>query len=272
MLFERRWNAARSTRGRSRSSTWRRFRSLRARRARAGDGPVTTARSRRPGHGVVLPAELIPIAEETGLIRGIGGEVLVRACRAAAENSNGTAVTVHVSPRQFVHEDFGAVVQHALRASGLSPDRLWLEVTDSGVTEAVHSAARTFQELREMGVRLAIGNFGSGFSSFAQLRALMVDTVKIDMTLTHDLAASPRDRAVVEATIRLGQAIALNVVAEGITTEFQRQFLLGQGCRYGQGDLFAASQTTVPSAVSGVVREAPDSAPATGQTQLNNHM
>ncbi|MCY7403607.1 MAG: EAL domain-containing protein, partial [Cryobacterium sp.] len=197
------------------------------------------ARWRRPERGLVFPGEFIAIAEEVGLIKGIGTTVLGQACRAAVALDGRMAVSVNVSPRQFVQDDFGAVVKRALSASGLPPDQLWLELTESAVLDAIDSAARTFQELRSLGVRLAIDDFGTGYSSFTHLRAFTVDLLKIDLTFIRDLERSDHDRAIVDGILRLADSLNLDVVAEGIETSGQRDLLTEMGCRYGQGYLFS---------------------------------
>jgi len=197
------------------------------------------ARWRRPDKGLVLPGEFIAIAEEVGLIKGIGTTVLGQACRAAASLDGRMAVSVNVSPRQFVQDDFGLVVKRILKETGLPADRLWLELTESAVLEALDSAARTFQELRGLGVKLAIDDFGTGYSSFTHLRSFTVDLLKIDLTFVRDLERSDHDRAIVEGILRLGDSLHLDVVAEGIETTTQRDLLIGMGCRFGQGYLFS---------------------------------
>ncbi len=197
------------------------------------------ARWRRPERGLVFPGEFIAIAEEVGLIKGIGTAVLGQACHAAVARDGRMAVSVNVSPRQFVQDDFGAVVKRALSESGLPPEQLWLELTESAVLEAIDSAARTFQELRALGVRLAIDDFGTGYSSFTHLKAFTVDLLKIDLTFIRDLERSDHDRAIVEGILRLADSLHLDVVAEGIETTGQRDLLTGMGCRYGQGYLFS---------------------------------
>ena len=196
------------------------------------------ARWRRPGIGIVMPDTFISIADETGMIKDIGAAVLTQACLAAAAMPDGLAVSVNVSARQFVRHDFGAVVERALSLSQLPPDRLWLELTEGNIVEAIDSAARTFQELREQGVRVAIDDFGTGFSSFEHLRTFKVDMLKIDMTFVRDVGRSDHDRAIVEGILRLADSLHLDVVAEGIETALQRDLLRGLGCRFGQGYLF----------------------------------
>jgi len=205
------------------------------------------ARWRRPEVGIVLPETFISIAEETGLIKDIGATVLTQACLAAAAEPDGPAVSVNVSARQFVRHEFGAVVEGALRLSQLPPARLWLELTEGNVVEAIDSAARTFQDLRAQGVRIAIDDFGTGFSSFEHLRTFAVDMLKINMSFVHDVTGSDHDRAIVEGILRLADSLHLDVIAEGVETVSQRVLLRDLGCRYGQGYLFGRpSPTTTP--------------------------
>ena len=205
------------------------------------------ARWRRPERGLVMPGHFIALAEEVGLIKGIGSTVLSQACRAATGLAKGMAVSVNVSARQFVQGDFGDVVRQVLAESGLPPEQLWLELTESAVPDAMDSAARTFQELRDLGVRLAIDDFGTGYSSFSHLRAFTVDLLKIDLTFIRNVESSDHDRAIVEGILRLADSLKLDVVAEGIETTSQRDLLRGMGCRYGQGYLFSKpAQSAVP--------------------------
>jgi len=209
------------------------------------------ARWRRPVQGLVFPGDFISVAEEAGLIEGIGGEVLRQACLTAVAIENGPAVSVNVSTHQFAQDDFGAVVQGALRSSGLPADRLWLELTESSAIDATGFAARTFQSVREMGVHVAIDDFGTGYSSFAHLRTLTVDTLKISMTFIQDLERSTKDRAVVAGMVRMADSLRLRVVAEGITTAKQRDVLLSMGCPLGQGALFSPPKPMIPDRVLG---------------------
>jgi diguanylate cyclase (GGDEF)-like protein/PAS domain S-box-containing protein len=198
------------------------------------------ARWRRPEHGLVLPGYFIALAEEVGLIKQIGRTVLDQACRATAALDSGIAVSVNVSGLQFVRDDFFTVVTRALNSSGLSPDRLWLELTESAMIDAADSAAKIFNELRDLGVRLAIDDFGTGYSSISHLRTFDVDLVKIDSTFVRDIEFSARDRAIVEGIIQMADLLELQVVAEGIETPAQLDLLLEMGCRFGQGHLFSA--------------------------------
>jgi diguanylate cyclase (GGDEF)-like protein/PAS domain S-box-containing protein len=196
-------------------------------------------RWRRPDRGLVLPGDFVHVAEEVGLIKDIGTTVLRQATLAGAGMVDGPAVSVNVSAHQFVRSDFQAVVEEALALSGLAPQRLWLELTESAVVEAIDTAARSFQALRDQGVCIAIDDFGTGFSSFAHLRNFPVDLLKVDMAFVEELEQAPRDRAIVEGILRMADALHLDVVAEGIETTGQRDLLRVFGCRYGQGYLYS---------------------------------
>jgi diguanylate cyclase (GGDEF)-like protein len=207
-------------------------------------------RWRRPGRGLVMPKEFVHVAEEIGVIEELGTTVLRQAALAAGDLADGPAVSVNVSAKQFVRADFQAVVEEALALSGLAPERLWLELTESAVLDAIDSAARNFQALRDRGVRIAIDDFGTGFSSFAHLRSFPVDLLKVDMTFVTDLEHQSRDRSIVEGILRMAEALGLDVVAEGIETSGQRDLLRGFGCAYGQGFLFARpSPIVVPQVI-----------------------
>ncbi|WP_188113468.1 putative bifunctional diguanylate cyclase/phosphodiesterase [Nocardioides humilatus] len=214
--------------------------------------PVATealARWRRPEHGLVLPGDFITVAEEVELIAEIGGSVLDRACLAAACLPEHLSVSVNVSAKQFVHGDFQARVATALELSGLDPSRLWLELTEGAVIEAVDSAARSFQSLRASGVKLAIDDFGIGYSSFVRLRQFDVDVLKMDRTFTAGLADVPRDRELAGTMISMGHALGLAIVAEGIETTTQRDILEELGCDLGQGYLYSrVSPVAAPAA------------------------
>ncbi|MDJ0376001.1 GGDEF domain-containing phosphodiesterase [Cryobacterium sp. PH31-L1] len=221
---------------------------------RSGEAAVVAtealARWRRPKTGIVMPGDFIGIAEDTGLITEIGAAVLHQAC-VAGTSLDHLAISVNVSARQFARDDFGAIVRHALHVSGLPSYRLCLELTESSLVEAIDSAAATFQDLRELGVRLAIDDFGTGYSSFTQLRAFTFDLLKIDMTFIRGIEESSRDRGVVEGILRLADVLHLDVIAEGIETAGQRDLLRQMGCRFGQGYFFSRPAPTVqPTLVS----------------------
>ncbi len=196
-----------------------------------------------PERGVVPPAAFIPIAEATGLIVPLGRLVLDAACRAAAEwralGAHATTVAVNVSGRQLQHATFVEDVAAVLHASGLAPQRLVLEVTESVLLADLETALGRLEALRALGVQLALDDFGTGYSSLAYLQRLPVDVLKIDRTFTADLTAGGRRSAVARAVGMFAGALGLRTVAEGIETPEQHAELAALGCGFGQGYLYA---------------------------------
>ncbi len=200
----------------------------------------------RPGIGRVMPSELIPIAEESGLIIGLGRRVLERACALAASwpagpDDHAPWVAVNVSPRQFADPRFPGQVAEALQRSGLEPSRLCLELTETAFVGDDAVAVSTLVGLKSLGVRLAIDDFGTGHASLDYVRRFAVaDMLKIDRSFVAGLEdPSGHDRAIVAAVVALGTALGFSVVAEGVETEGQRQVLLELGCELAQGYWFA---------------------------------
>ena len=196
-----------------------------------------------PTRGLVLPGIFIPIAEETGLIDSIGQWVLEKACQDLRQwlNSGGEElqVCVNLSPIQFAREDLPERITSALSAAHLSPQMLELEITETLAMRSPALAARHLARLRTLGVSVAIDDFGTGHSSLARLKSLNVNCVKIDQSLIKDCTANAHDAALCRAAIALGLALGLEVVAEGVETEAQRQFLALEHCSTIQGYLIA---------------------------------
>jgi diguanylate cyclase (GGDEF)-like protein/PAS domain S-box-containing protein len=200
-------------------------------------------RWRHPTRGTVPPALFIPIAEETGLIESIGQWVLERACHdlRAWLDSGGEPlrVSVNLSPIQFAREELPERVAAVLERSGLPSRLLELEITETVAMRSPELAARHLARLRMLGVSLAVDDFGTGHSSLSRLKLLNVDCVKIDRSLVEDCTADPHDAALCRAAIALGLALGLEVVAEGVETQDQRQFLAQEHCSTIQGFLVA---------------------------------
>ncbi len=206
-------------------------------------GVEALARWTDPALGAIGPSEFVPVAEETGLMSALGTSVLRRACREAAGwNEAGdelTMVSVNVSPRQFTDPAFVDMTASALEETGLDPDRLWFEVTESVLVEEDVATAEILAGLRGLGVHLAIDDFGTGYSSLGYLKDLPVEAVKLDQSFVAGLGSEPEADAIVEAIIRLGQALGLVTIAEGVEDEAQLERLRGLGCDLAQGLLFA---------------------------------
>jgi diguanylate cyclase (GGDEF)-like protein/excisionase family DNA binding protein len=201
-----------------------------------------------PQRGLLLPPEFIPIAEETGLVVGVGAWVLGEATRQlAAWLDDGIAadtyLSVNTSVRQLLDAAFPDTVERVLADAGLSPDRLVLEVTESLMVVEDTMAPDALRRLRARGVRVAIDDFGTGYSSLGRLRALPVDAIKIDRSFVDGLGREPEKAAIVSAALAVSRALGLGVTAEGVETAEQLAILVDLGCAHAQGFLFAPPLT-----------------------------
>ena len=193
--------------------------------------------------GPIPPSQFIPVAEESGLIVPIGDWVLRTAC--AQANAWGhaglgpVAVAVNVSARQFLRQDVVSWVLETLDATQLSPDRLELELTESVIAEDPEKVAATMRVLREHGVRFSIDDFGTGYSSLSYLKRFPVDSLKIDQSFVKNVGTAADDEAISLAVISLAHSLRLTVIAEGVETGQQRDFLRRHGCDEGQGYLYS---------------------------------
>ncbi|NUR71385.1 MAG: EAL domain-containing protein [Hamadaea sp.] len=196
-----------------------------------------------PTRGRLLPHAFIDLAEESGLVEPIGEWVLRHAITAAQSwQSNGSRrpyVSVNVSAWQFRNSAFADRVLAELSESGLSPGLLMLEITESLLVRDDDRLWRDLARLRQAGVRIAIDDFGTGYSSLSYLRAVPLDVLKIDRQFTSTIAASSKQRALVDGIVRLAHTLGLEVIAEGIETSAESTLLTVLGCPYGQGYLFA---------------------------------
>jgi EAL domain-containing protein (putative c-di-GMP-specific phosphodiesterase class I) len=193
--------------------------------------------------GEVSPAVFIPIAEDTGLIRGIGEWVLREACNEGARwNSTPGSrirVSVNVSPLQLEHSDLIDQVSRALHDAGLAPELLELEVTEGALMRNPEHAAKTLASLRELGVRIAIDDFGTGYSSLSYLKRFRVDRLKIDRAFVKEIGQDPEMEAITLAVIAVAKALNFELIAEGVETRRHRDFLLENGCTEAQGFLYS---------------------------------
>jgi EAL domain-containing protein (putative c-di-GMP-specific phosphodiesterase class I) len=190
--------------------------------------------------GNVPPSSFIPLAEESGFIIGIGNWVMAEAVRQAViweQSGKPVVVSVNVSALQFQQTDFVERVALTLQGSGLTPALLELELTESILVRDANEALARLHALKALGVVLAIDDFGTGYSSLAYLKKFPISKLKIDRTFVMGLPADESDRAIVAATIAMARALKLAVVAEGVETPEQRDFLKGQQCEAFQGYL-----------------------------------
>jgi diguanylate cyclase (GGDEF)-like protein/PAS domain S-box-containing protein len=202
-------------------------------------GMEALLRWNHPEQGLLAPPEFIPMAEETGLIVPMGRWVLNEACRRAREWQERypqLTMAVNISARQLRYPELVGEVEDALRKAALDPESLTLEITESVLVEDEGSSAGTLQRLKNLGVRLAIDDFGVGYSSLSYLRYLPVDQLKLDRVLLGDLDTDDKNLAIVRAAVDLGHALGIKVVAEGVETHEEFEELSKLGCDVGQGD------------------------------------
>ncbi len=206
-------------------------------------GVEALLRWEHPDLGNVSPMQFIPLAEEIGLIVPIGRWVLKEACaQNMAWQRRGlrpVSMAVNLSPRQFADAHLLRDVDEALLASGMSPVLLQLEVTESMVMRNVARAIRVLDAIQSRGIRLAIDDFGTGYSSMSLMKQFPIDTIKIDRSFVRDLAEDPEDQAIAQAIISMGKALGMTVVAEGVETSEQQEFLRSHACDEMQGYLFS---------------------------------
>jgi diguanylate cyclase (GGDEF)-like protein len=206
-------------------------------------GAEALIRWNRQGLGLVPPLEFIPLAEESGLIVSIGNWVLETACMQAAawhrEGKRHLRIAVNISARQIHHKDFVAQIARTLTACRLPAELLELEITESSILENLDETVRKLQQLKMMGVNIAIDDFGTGYSSLSYLKQLPIDRLKIDRTFVKDVPEDRDDCAIVRTIIAMADSLGLSVIAEGVETQEQLDFLKGEGCREVQGYLIA---------------------------------
>ncbi len=208
-------------------------------------GMEALARWEHPERGLVLPAEFIPLAEESGLIVPMGQAVLREACRRAAAwceervAAPPVAVWVNFSPKQFHGADVVGQVSGVLEETGLEAHRLGLEITEGVALGDAESTIETLGQLKELGVRIAIDDFGTGYSSLSYLKRFPVDVLKMDRSFVIGVSERPENLAIAQAIVTLGHSLDMGVVAEGVETEEELEKLRGLGCDEGQGYYFA---------------------------------
>ena len=207
--------------------------------ARAADGEVcgfeALVRWKHPVRGMVPPLDFIPVAEENGLITQLGEWVLRRACADAASWDRPLRIAVNLSPLQLNQPNLPTLVHEVLIATGLSPSRLELEITESALFKDYQRALDNLRRLKALGVRIAMDDFGTGFSSLSTLQSFPFDKIKIDKSFVENIHRHDRATVIVRAVLGLGRSLEIPVVAEGVETQEQIDFLRGESCAELQG-------------------------------------
>jgi len=201
-------------------------------------------RWKHPQRGMVSPAEFIPLAEETGLILRLGHWVLETACRqlvqwAGQAHLSHLTVAVNVSVHQFRQADFVDQVLAVLADTGANPQRLKLELTESLLVDNVEEIIEKMAALKAWGIGFALDDFGTGYSSLSYLKRLPLDQLKIDQSFVRDVLMDPNDAAIARTIVALANSLGLGVIAEGVETVAQRDFLARHGCHAYQGYLYS---------------------------------
>jgi len=188
------------------------------------------------------PNEFIEIAEDTGVIVDMGSWVIEQACAAArlfrAEYTEAFQVALNISPRQFRDPNLITTIRRCLREANLPPEAIEIEITETMLMQDIEAATQTVQRLHDIGTSLAIDDFGTGYSSLNYLKKFPIDTVKVDRSFVIDIPKSEDDMAITSAVIAMAHQLKMSVVAEGVETHAQRQFLVNHDCEYAQGYLF----------------------------------
>jgi diguanylate cyclase (GGDEF)-like protein/PAS domain S-box-containing protein len=206
-------------------------------------GAEALIRWSHPERGLVSPLEFIPLAEETGLILPIGKWVLETACAQlkawqTTPQTQGLTLSINVSAKQFYQDTFAKQVQAAVKHSGINPMQLKLELTESIMLENIEATITKMMELKNVGVNFSLDDFGTGYSSLQYLKLLPLSQLKIDRSFVREIAIDSSDQAIVRTVIAIAGTLNLDVIAEGVETEEQRELLMNCGCNAYQGFLF----------------------------------
>ena len=207
-------------------------------------GFEVVARWLHPDRGLLPPGEFLPFAEESGLLVSLGASMMRNSLsqmarwRAAGHSFANGSVAVNVGSRQLVDSSFLPTVVEILDETGVDPDAVWFEITESALLADARAATSTLREIRGLGIHLSVDDFGTGYSSLTYLKRFPVEAIKIDRSFVSGLGIEDEDSTIVEAVIQLGRALGLTVVAEGVESPLQLQRLRDLNCDRGQGYLF----------------------------------
>ncbi|HAI30182.1 MAG TPA: GGDEF domain-containing protein, partial [Thalassospira sp.] len=200
-------------------------------------------RWKQPGRGYISPMQFIPVAEETGLIGKIGEWVFREVCRQIAEwdaqSVPATPIAINLSPRQLIEGRITETISRILAEANTPAARIVLEVTETAMMQEIKKSATILEELRHLGLKIAVDDFGTGYSSLAYLKRLPINTIKIDRSFVRDVTIDADDAAITRTIIAMGHNLGLKVVAEGVETHEQMHFLRECDCDEVQGFLIA---------------------------------
>ncbi len=208
-------------------------------------------RWQHPERGLVPPTVFIPLAEETGFISALGHWVLHEACKEIASRSDHLKICVNISPVQFRDTKLVEVAASAIAASGLAPERLEIEITESTLMQNDRSITDTLQQLRARGIKIALDDFGTGYSSLSYIHSYPIDCIKIDRSFVKDLGEKPVANAIIRTITTLAASLGMSTIAEGVETRAQLFELSLLGCNEAQGYLFGRpmpAEQALPSA------------------------
>ncbi|MEL6552664.1 MAG: GGDEF domain-containing response regulator [Cyanobacteria bacterium J06621_11] len=225
------------------------------------EGSEALIRWCHPEHGYISPAKFVPLAEDTGLIVPIGQWVLETACAQAkrwlVQGLGVKYVSINLSSVQFNQNNLIDSIKNTLAISGLSPENLELEITETALMQDAESAIEILSELKALGIRIAIDDFGTGYSSLSYLKQLPIDTLKIDNCFVRGATHDPKNQAILQSTIELAHRLNLKVVAEGVENQAEQDLLSQYDCDYLQG--FWVGRPMPPSNMENVLAETQDS-------------
>jgi len=209
-------------------------------------GVEALLRWERPGHGLVAPADFVPLLEDTGLIVPVGEWVIAEACRQLtawrASGRDPVSIAINISARQFATRNLGEVIKRVLDTHDADPRFIELELTESLLMVNTEEAVRTLEYLKSLGLKLSIDDFGTGYSSLSYLKRFPIDALKIDRSFIDEITTDLDDATITRAVIGMAHNLGLKVVAEGVETEEQLKFLSANGCDEAQGYYFARPQ------------------------------
>ena len=206
-------------------------------------GAETLIRWNHPTKGLIYPDKFIPLAENTGFILQLGRWIIEEGCRVIARfnalNVGNIKLSVNVSSRQFQHSDLANIIYRAMKNAGIEASQFCIEITESVMLQNDEKIIKKINDIKSLGVDIAMDDFGTGYSSLSYLHQLHIDTIKIDKSFVEKITSENQSFSLIDAIISMAKSLNKNVVAEGVECEYQRTYLLEKGCQFYQGYLFS---------------------------------